>query len=160
MNSLIKEQLQKLNVPTVTINGKAYKVSEIPDDATVLVFQCKSESSGKLIKGITYHFVFEKYLVKTSANFDLHNKWNRGVPTPLTYMYGEVVDQMGKMYHLKCYGSDIKSSSCHHCLRMMSDGILCNNCKQLYGIINDEDIKSITWDGWVPEKSIIFAEII
>lgn len=158
MNSLIKEQLAKLNIPTVTIDGKVYKISEIPEDATVLVFTNKVSEDGELIKGALYHFVFEKYIVKTPPGFDLHNKWNKGVVTPFTYMYGEVTDKLGKMYYLKCYGSDLKSTSCHHCLRMLNWGVLCDSCKQKYGIINEEDIKKITWEGWVPKKSIIFAE--
>ena len=160
MNSLIKEQLNKLKIPTVTIDGKVYKVSEIPDDATVLVFTSKISEDGSLKKNTLYHFVFEKYIVKTPPGFDLHNKWNNGIATPLTYMYGEVTDKLGKMYYLKCYGSDLKSTSCHHCLRMINWGILCDTCRRNYGIINDSDIKKITWQGWVPQKSIIFAELI
>lgn len=160
MNSQIKEQLTRLKIPTVTVDGKVYKVSEIPDDATVLVFTNKVSEEGGLVKDVNYHFVFEKYIVKTPVGFDLHDKWNNGIKTPLTYMYGKVTDELGKMVYLKCYGSSLSSTSCHHCLRMIGWGVLCETCKREYGIINDEDIKQITWEGWIPKKSIIFAEEI
>lgn len=162
MNPLIKEQLSKLNIPTAAIDGKTVKTADIPDNATVIQFNSSAPIENQLSKTKLYHFVFEKYIVKPPMGFDLHNKWNQGKVTPLTYMYGKVADELGKMYYLKCYGSEIKSSYCHHCLRYLGkDDILCTSCKQSYGIINeDEDIHNVVWEGWVPKKSIVFAEEI
>lgn len=154
MNPLIKKELKKLNVPFVMIDETRCLVDDIPEDTTEIIIQKKTAPLRTAVKENTlYHFVLDKKLVKCT-DLTFHNKWNKGVPVPLTFMYGTIVEELDSMYYVKLYGSDWKSVSCHHCLRFIEKDTLCDSCKKSLGIIVESDIQNIRWEGWIPKDGI------
>ena len=148
MNEYIKEQLKKTKAASFyDKNGKQISLNNL-NDQTVLIIKQKDYDSKKEDLML---FTFEDYLVKPFENFDFHIKFNKGINIPLTVMQGRIIRTVGKMYYVKLRGFYFKSDHCIHCLKEEDSNPICLDC---FKNINVNDIEDVTWEGYVPIKSI------
>lgn len=148
MNEYIKEQLKKTKaVSFYDKNEKQISINNLNDQTVLIVKEKNFENKSEDLM----LFTFEDYLVKPFDNFDFHIKFNKGINIPLNVMQGRIIRTIGKMYYLNLRGFYFKSDRCVHCLKEIPSDPICSDC---FKTINVNDIEEVTWEGYVPIKSI------
>lgn len=146
MNELIKEQLKDLkNVSFYTEDKKEILLEELDNYNTFIVEKNENKQEQE------YLFIFDKYLIQPFSTFDFHEKFNKGKIIPLTIMEGKIIREVGKMYYIKVHGYYCQSNYCVHCLKEGFYNPVCNDC---FKKLNVNEIEQITWEGFVPIKSV------
>lgn len=153
MNKFIKEQLITLKNITIKHNGKVISMDELDDD--MLEFEITPYTEGPLELNTVYTFVFEGYMTKLNSNTNFHIQWNKGVTIPFRVMKGTVVKYLHDMAYIKCVGvPNYATAICSKCLKPGAFTTICNNCLNELNITDQEQLRGITWEGWVPLNAI------
>lgn len=148
MNEYIKGQLRKTKaVSFYDKEGKQVFPQDLNDQTVLIVKQKNFNSNTEDL----LLFTFEDYLIKPFEGFDFHIKFNKGINIPLKVMQGRIIRTVGKMYYIKVRGFYFKSDTCVHCLKKEDSNPICNDCFKKFNV---NDIEDITWEGYVPIKSI------
>lgn len=150
MNKFIQEELSKTR--NVSFTDERGNEIENLDDVQEIYIRPKNGSYNE-----EYIFTFADYLIQPFSGFDFNVKFNKGKNIPLKVMKGKIIRTVGKMYYIKVSGYYQKTNKCNHCLKeQVCDSI----CKECYEKLHICEIENVTWEGFVPIKSIISTERI
>lgn len=103
MNSkFLKEQLDKIAKDGIEFDVDGVNADSIPDTFDTITFH---KNNNEAICKVT----FSEYIVHPFEGFDLHDKWNNGIAPIQSTMYGDVIEETEKMYHLKVYDEQFEN---------------------------------------------------
>lgn len=98
MNSIIKEQLSKLEQYVCEVDGKS--TSHVEDDFTTVVFKDVNGAKMTETKVAEIRVIFEDYIIHPYAGFDFHTKFNNNVAPPNKSMHGTILKETEKMLYM------------------------------------------------------------
>lgn len=93
MNKFIKDQLNKITVPIITLDNNILyikkQIGNITNDFNI---------------GDQYNIRIEKYILNPSPTFTLSSNWNAGTMPPEEELKVTVLQKAGNMIKFKCIG--------------------------------------------------------
>lgn len=105
-----------------------------------------------------------------------HNELNGGKVVPFRTMFGEIIEEKGRLIYVKVQGGAEPSSECLHCGRKITHPVsllygIGPVCGQHYHIspVSEEELEnymdeirqklaSVKWEGWLPKNHIEMME--
>ncbi len=150
MNNFLNNQLQKTTqVSFYKKDGTLLSKSELKDQDILIIKAKDYKENIKL-------FTFQTYLINPFEGFDFHVKFNKGKNIPLKVMQGQILKTVGKMYYIKVKGYYYQTDRCNHCFKSINCNSICSDCLKKFNV---NDVEEITWEGFVPIKSVNIEEI-
>lgn len=149
--------------------GKPFKI--------VLVGKEDKNSSYKKEKmevGKSYRITVKKYMTEqATSTFDFQDRWNNGIPMPLTVMQGSIEKETRGMYYMKLNGKAEPTPVCMCCGKKLTNPVsrlygVGPDCGDKIGLIRIETerearekweeiskyLADISWEGWVIKSAI------
>ena len=109
INSIIKEQLKKLNIEINDSVTHIHIPKNMGDLSLTKNVPIKEDifSKNSIIK-INHNYIIKiaHYILNPPENFTLESNWNKGVRPVSPYLMGTCINQVGKMYCFSCTGYD------------------------------------------------------
>lgn len=87
--------------------GKPFEFT-LPARHCGVTYAVKHTESNKMEVGKSYKITVKKYMTEpATTTFDFQDKWNNGIPMPLSTMQGKVIKETRGMYYMELEEDDI-----------------------------------------------------